>query len=93
MLKDNQPNLKKDIADYIQDKCLLNTMQSVSKSEKNQGRIEKRTAYVTSKIQWLEQKKEWNNLTCIGAIQSGFISKKTSVEWHYYISSRNMTAE
>ena len=38
-VKDNHPNLKKDIEDYVQDKELRNTMQKVSKTEKNRGRI------------------------------------------------------
>ena len=69
-------------------------MHSVSKSEEGHGRIEKRTAYVTSDISWLEQHKEWKNLKCVGAIHTEFTTKKgTSSEWHYYISSRSLTAE
>lgn len=49
-VKDNQPNLKKDIEDFVQDKTLYDTMQKVLKTKKNHGRIEKRTAYVTSDI-------------------------------------------
>mgnify|MGYP004531831409 CR=1 FL=1 len=93
-VKDNHPNLKKDIEDFIQDISLQNTMQSVSKSEKNHGRIETRTAFVTTDIQWLEQWKEWKNLKCIGAIHAEFTTKKgTSSVWHYYISSRQLKAE
>ena len=93
-VKDNHPNLKKDIEDYIQDGALQCKMQSVSKTEKNRGRIEARTAFVTTDIDWLEQKKEWKNLKCIGAIHTEFTTKKgTSSEWHYYLSSRELTAE
>lgn len=93
-VKDNHPNLKKDIEDFIQDISLQSTMQSVSKSGKNHGRSETRTAFVTTDIQWLEQQKEWKNLKCIGAIHTEFTTKKgTSSEWHYYISSRQLTAE
>lgn len=93
-VKDNHPNLKKDIEDFVQDISLQNIMHSVSKSEQGHGRIEKRTAYVTSNISWLEQQKEWRNLKCIGAIHSEITTKKgTSSEWHYYISSRSLTAE
>lgn len=74
--KDNQPNLKKNIEDFVQDISLQNTMQPVSESEKNRGRIEKRTAFVTADIQWLEQRKEWKNLKCIGAIHTEFTTKK-----------------
>ncbi len=34
------------------------------------------------------------NLKCIGAIHTEFTTKKgTSSEWHYYISSRQLTIE
>lgn len=93
-VKDNHPNLKKDIEDFVRDISLQNAMHSVFKIEQGHGRIEKRTAYVTSDIGWLQQCKEWKNLKCIGAIHTEFTTKKgTSSEWHYYISSRSLTAE
>ncbi len=93
-VKDNHPNLKKNIADFVQDRELRETMHTISKNEKNRGRIETRTAYVTTEIAWLDQKKEWKNLKAIGAIHSEFITKKgTSDEWHYYLSSRELTPE
>ena len=93
-VKDNHPNLKKDIEDYVQDKELRNTMRKVSKSEKNRGRIESRTAFIMHDISWLPQKNEWKNLKCIGAIHSETATKKgTSSEWHYYLSSRELTPE
>lgn len=93
-VKDNQPTLKKDIADYIHDKSFRQSMDSKCKTEKNRGRIEMRTAYVTSEINWLESGKGWPKLACIGAIHSEVETKKgKSDEWHYYIGSRNLTAE
>lgn len=93
-VKDNHANLKKDIADYVQDEALRKTMQSASKVGKGHGRIEKRTAFVTQKIDWLTQKIEWKKLICIGAVNTEFESKKgRSSEWHYYISSRPLTPE
>ena len=93
-VKDNHPNLKKDIEDFVQDGTLQCTMQTVSKTEKNHGRIETRTAFVTSDIGWLEQKKNWKNLCCIGAIHTEFQTQKSiSSEWHYYISNRRLTPE
>lgn len=92
--KDNQPVLKKDIEDYVQDKELRKTMQSSTKVEKNYGGIETRTGYVTSDIEWLKQRKEWEGLSSIGAIHTEFVSAKgSSSEWHYYITSRELTAE
>ena len=93
-VKDNHPNLKKDIEEFVQDETIRNKMQSVSKIEKGHGRIEKRTAFVTNEIDWLEQKKDWIKLACIGAIYTEFESNKgRSGEWHYYISSRSLTPE
>lgn len=93
-VKDNHPNLKKDIEDFIQDEAMQNTMQSISKTEKGHGRIEKRTAFVTNEIDWLEQKNDWSNLACIGAIHTEFETDKgKSSEWHYYISSKKLTVE
>ncbi len=93
-VKDNHPNFKKDMEDFVQDGALQCTMQTISKTEKNYGRIETRTAFVTSDIGWLEQKKDWKNLYCIGAIHTEFQTQKSiSSEWHYYISSRRLTPE
>ena len=93
-VKDNQQTLKSDIEDYVQDNTLRKDMNKMVKTEKNRGRIEKRTAYVTSEIDWLDSKKEWSNIACIGAINTVFTTKNgISNEWHYYISSRNLTAK
>ena len=61
----------------------------------NGGRIEKRTAFVSDDISWMEEHlPKWQGLSCFGAINRCFsINGKTSNEWHYYISSRKLTAE
>ena len=93
-VKDNQPNLKKDIEDYVQDEQLRKTMETAATNEKNRERGERRTAYVTSDIDWLDFKSDWVNLRCIGAIKTRFTTKSgISNEWHYYISSKALTAE
>ena len=92
-VKDNQPTLKEDIEDYVQDENLRETMDSRSTLEKNGGRIEHRTAFVTSDITWLGGKGNWAGITCIGAVNTRFsTSKGETNEWHYYISSRALTA-
>ena len=69
-------------------------MKTICKTEKNRGRIENRTAYVTYDTDWLYQKSEWKKLCCIGAIHTQFETKKgKSDEWHYYISNRDMTPD
>ena len=93
-VKDNQPTLKKDIEDYVQDVSLRKTMDTCESTEKNRGRLEHRTAYATDDIGWLYGKGEWEGLACIGAVRTCFTSKKgTTEEWHYYISSRKLTAK
>ena len=93
-VKDNQPSLKKDLEDYVQDSNLQKTMETESTQEKNRDRIETRTAYVSKNISWIPDLKSWTNMTCFGAIHTQFTTaeKKTS-EWHYYISSRPLTAK
>ena len=53
-VKDNQETLKSEIADYVQEETLRETMDTATTIEKNGGGIEKRTAYSTTDISWLE---------------------------------------
>ena len=90
MVKDNQESLKEEIELYIQNEE-VETYQTI---EKNGGRIETRTAYVSNDIEWLYQKDKWVDLSCIGAIHRQFEKDgNTSSEWHYYISSADLAAE
>lgn len=89
-VKDNVPNLKSDIELYVQNE----PMESHTTIEKNGGRLEKRTAYVSNTIDWLDNRNVWKNLSVIGAIHREFEKDgKCSNEWHYYISSTPLTAE
>jgi predicted transposase YbfD/YdcC len=93
-VKDNQQTLKEDVEDYVQDGDLRKTMDSHTTCEKNSGRTERRTAYTTSDVGWLSGREEWEKLACIGAVYTQFTGKKGDTsEWHYYISSRRLTAE
>lgn len=90
VVKDNEPTLKSDIELYIQNEGT----DKYSKTEKNGGRVEKRTAYVTQAIDWLENKDKWKDLKTIGAIHTEFSKgERTTSEWHYYISSAELNAE
>ena len=69
-------------------------MERKSRTEKNRDRIEKRTAFLTDDIKWLPGKEEWRGLACIGAIHTEFEAGNNRTDkWHYYISSRKLTAE
>jgi len=49
---------------------------------------------ITNDIDWLFGKVEWLNLVSIGAINRRATYKEvTTDEWHYYITSRDLTAE
>lgn len=94
-VKGNQETLHNNIEDFVQDAELVKTMEkSQTKIEKHGDRIEKRTAYVTQEINWLEGKENWVNIACIGAVNTRFETKEgKSDEWHYYISSRKLSAD
>lgn len=93
-VKDNQQILKKEIEDYVQDEGLREMMDTFQTREKKSGRIERRTAFATCDIDWLYGREDWPEITCIGAVNTRFTTKSgTTNEWHYYISSRQLTAE
>ena len=93
-VKDNQKNLKNEIKEYLEDDKLKAEMDMAEKLEKNRDRIEKRTAYCTHETDWMTYGKEWESIACIGAVHLQTETQKgRSDEWHYYISSRELTAE
>ena len=93
-VKDNHEGLKEEIETYVQDKDLRIEMDTDETVERNRGRIERRIAFTTSNIGWIYKGSEWVNLACIGAINRIVtIGDKVTNEWHYFISSRNLTAK
>lgn len=93
-VKDNQQGLRENIQDYVQDESLRKTMSNTTSLEKQSGRIEKRSAFATCDIEWLDGREDWAGLACVGAVHTQFTTDKgTSDEWHYYISSRKLSAE
>lgn len=91
--KANQLELMKDISEYFKAESLRKNASTKKVKEKNRGRIETRTAFTTTDIDWIPQKNDWEKLSCIGAIKTEFEqSGKKSEEWHYYLSSRVLSA-
>lgn len=91
--KANQPELMKDISEYFEVRSLWKDVTTKRVQEKNRGRIETRTAYTTTDIDWMPQKDKWDKISCIGAIKSEVERDgEKSEEWHYYLSSRELTA-
>jgi predicted transposase YbfD/YdcC len=89
-VKKNQKELYSDVAEMIDFKLtdkyeqLNSPLESISKSEKSHGRIDKRTAFVTYEVDWLQTFSKWHGIQMIGAIV-------THSETRYYISSRKLS--
>jgi len=89
-VKKNHRNLYDDIAEMIDfkrfDKCEQRNfpLEKITETEQGHGRIDRRTAYVTHDVEWLENRDNWAGLQSIGAIV-------TEHETRYYISSHKLT--
>ena len=95
--KGNHEQTMEAIKDCIEDEQNKKITEQAETHEKNRGRDETRTAYVIPFAALNRDKlcgEEWPKVACIGAIHRVFEteSKKTD-EWHYYFSSRELTAE
>ncbi len=91
-VKKNQRNLYEDISEFVEFKRTdeiekqESPMEKITKTEKGHGRTEKRTAYITHDVEWLESRDKWAGLQTLGAVV-------TASETRYYISSRKLSAE
>ena len=92
--KGNQESLMNDIAEYVHDTKLRATMDSITRTEKGHGRKERRSAYTSDDVSWQPGGRIWSALKCIGALHTRFeTSKGVTEEWHYYISSKALSAQ
>lgn len=94
-VKDNHPKLRADIENFLQDNLdNSDVVKSSATFEESRDRLEERSAYVTLNMDNIQQKGDWPNLKCIGAIHREVTkgTNKTS-EWHYYISNRVLFPE
>jgi len=93
-IKRNNARLYEEIKSYVHDEDNQKMMETSQTLEKNGGRIERRTAYVSYHTEDLKNARKWVGLSCIGAIcRQVDVKGKTTCEWHYYISSRKLTAD
>jgi len=93
-IKRNNARLCEEIKNCVHDEGNQKIMETFQTIEKNGGRIERRTAYVSYDMKNLKNARKWVGLSCIGAIRRQVeIKGKTTDEWHYYISSRKLTAD
>ncbi|MBM3197760.1 MAG: ISAs1 family transposase [Chlamydiae bacterium] len=61
---------------------------------KGHGRLERREVSVTTDLSWLDAQQEWKDLKALIEVRSArTVRGKTTEEYRYYISSKNMNAE
>lgn len=90
MVKENNKNLRKSVELHSKNR----STDTFSTVEKNGGRIETRTSYVCEDIELLYNKEQWKNVSCVGALHREFEKNGiTTNEWHYYISSKKLSAK
>ena len=85
-LKGNQPELLDDVRFYFNNECVFNT----SRTEKDHGRMEKRTYYLETQIDWLQQRSDWVGLNGIGMVKTTVVKMNTgevTEECRYYLTS------
>lgn len=85
-LKGNQETLHDDVRRFLDDPQA--ELASATETDKGHGRIETRTAALSTDIAWLQEGHAWPGLTAIGKITaSREIDGKTSVDTRYYLLS------
>ena len=92
VVKKNQETTHNFLKNYFEN----NQVESLKITEKNGGRTETRTGYISYEVEKMPKRirNKWPNITLMGAIHREFEKdgKKTS-EWHFYISSKEQTVE
>jgi predicted transposase YbfD/YdcC len=92
-LKGNQGTLHADVSLYLDDPAREDGETHTTVDADN-GRIETRTATVTSNIGWLQHHHKWPGLVCIGKVtRTRETVAKNEIETAYYLLSATMTAE
>ncbi len=92
-LKGNQGTLYDDVV-LLLDDPELKASASTPLVEADHGRIETRTATVSTEIDWLEKQHRWPGLKAIGkVVRVRETAEKTSTETAYYLLSRALAPE
>jgi len=91
-LKGNQETLHDDVRRFLDDP--ETPLASAKETDKGHGRIELRTASLTTEIAWLQEDHDWPGLKAIGKIiASREIDGQTSSDTRYYLLSTALTPE
>lgn len=92
-LKGNQGTLEEDVVLLLNDP---DTKAETSKPvvEADHGRIETRTATVSTEVEWLQKQHHWPGLKAVGKVQRvRETAEKTTTETAYYLLSAALTPE
>ena len=96
-VKDNQKDLKDDIKTYFELGLKRDEQQIAiweNDYEKDHGRIEKRTYYLSYEIDSISDKEKWKSVQAIGRIDVKKIENgKEKITKHYYILSKAFDME
>ena len=86
-LKGNQGTLHDDVSTYLDDPASKTTTAEPT-VDADHGRIETRTATVSTDIGWLQEDHQWPGLTAIGkVVRVRETAAKTTIETAYYLLS------
>lgn len=93
-VKENHPSLLEDIRYFFREEAT--SCEYAKTTEKSHGRLERRECYISTNIDWIQQKNEWKGLSGIGMIVShvqtiGQETEETAVHYVLY-SKKDMTA-
>ena len=92
-LKGNQGTLYDDVVLLLND-AELKASRSAPLVETDHGRIETRTAMVSTEIDWLQKQHQWPGLKAIGkVVRVRETADKTTTETAYYLLSRVLSPE
>jgi len=92
-LKENQPSLLADVSLFLDDPATKPDDRARS-IDADHGRIETRTATVSSDIAWLAETQKWPGLRTIGkVVREREVDGKTSTETAYHVLSPVLSAE
>ena len=92
-LKGNQGTLHDDVSLYLDDPDCRNTDTARTIGADN-GRIETRTATVSTDIDWLREQHDWPGLTAIGkVVRIRETAARTATETAYYLLSTALSGE
>src|SRR5580700_1390757 len=92
-LKGNQGTLHDDVSLFLDDPAYTGTATAQT-VDGDHGRIETRTATISSDIDWLQQQHDWPGMVAIGKVRRiREEADKTTQETAYYLLSTALTGE